>query len=166
MGKLRNILTPFVHRIIVATSILIFTLLYLFEISSLKNAQDKLLVNPVIWIIFLLYPIIIWQEWREKRKKETTHEATNEAESEASSRLSKKVFLFMISTLLYLVLMNYIGFIISTIAFMPFLMWVLGTSSKKILIILPIATTVVLYLLFNNLLGIPLPQGIILQGVL
>jgi hypothetical protein len=164
VGKSGKFFTTFIHRIIVATGILLFTILYFFEIDSLKNAQDKLLVNPVIWIMILLYPIIIWQEWKEKRKEEHTEKA--EEDDESSARMSKKIFFFMLSTFLYLILMNYVGFIIMTIVYMPFLMWVLGTKSKKTLIILPIVFTVLLYILFNNLLGIPMPQGILLEGVL
>lgn len=174
MGKFRSILTPFVHRIIVATAILAFALLYLYEIADLKNAQDKLLVNPVIWIIVILYPIIIWQEWRtfKKNKQEETEgkiDANNEEEpdgsSETSAKLTKKIFFFMLSTFVYLLLMDSLGFMITTVLYMPFLMWNLGTKSKTVLIILPIVTTIVLYFLFNLLLDIPLPQGI-LQGVL
>lgn len=182
MNKRGNILTIFSHKIIVATGILIFTLIYFWDVSSLNNSQDKLLVDPVIWIIILLYPIIIWQEWREKNNKTTekvgiteqllddadlTDQLENEEEEdEASARLTKKIFYFMLSTLLYLLIMNYLGFVITTIIYMPIIMWILGTKSKKTLILLPIGFTVLLYILFSNLLGIPLPQGLLLQGVL
>jgi len=169
VDKSNKKITPFIHRVLVATLILFFVIIYYLDISSLKDSQDKLLVNPVIWLVIILYPIIIWQEWKEKRKRDMKHEETLEThevdeDDETSVTLSKKVFLFMISTLLYLILINYVGFIISTILFMPSLMLILGTKSKKIVIILPIITTVVLYFLFNNLLGIPLPEGVLLQG--
>ena len=153
----------FMHRIIVATAILLFAILYLFEIGSLKSVQDKLLVNPIIWIMFLLYPIIIWQDWKEYRKKSSTEEVAPDGES--SSRMNRKLLFFILSTFVYLLLMDYVGFIIITILYMPFLMWVLGTTSKKTLIILPIVFTVLMYILFNNLLGIPMPQGILVEGV-
>lgn len=170
MGKFRGLFSPFAHRIIVATGILLFALLYLYEIGSLKNPQDKLLVNPVIWIIIILYPIILWQEWRQfkgKQSEEVQSEETKEDEdSETSARLTKKIFFFMLSTFGYLILMNYLGFFIMTILFMPLLMWILGTKSKWILIILPIVTTGILYILFDPILGIPLPQGMLIEGVL
>lgn len=167
---MEKFLTPFVHRIIAATLIFIFTLIYFIDASSLENQQDTLMVQPVLWIMIILYPIIIWQEWRAEKKrkveKQKTAEEEEDADEDTSIRLSKKVFLFMIFTFIYLILMNYIGFIISTIVYMPALMWVLGTKSKKMLIILPIVTAMVLFFLFNNLLGIPLPQGVLLEGVL
>lgn len=170
MGKFRGLLSPFAHRIFVATGILLFALLYLYEISSLNHSQDKLLVNPVIWIIVILYPIIIWQEWRQfkgKQAQEQTSEPEKEKESsETSAKLTKKVLFFMLSTFGYLIGMNYLGFFMMTIIYMPLLMWVLGTKSKRILIILPIATTIILYVLFDMVLEIPLPQGLLLQGVL
>lgn len=168
MGKLRNLLSPFAHRVIVATGILLFALLYLYEIGSLKNPQDKLLVNPVIWIMVILYPIILWQEWRQfKQSKSEEETAEDDKESaDTSAKLTKKIFFFMLSTFGYLILMNYFGFFIMTILYMPLLMWILGTKSKWTLIILPIVTTVVLFVLFDLVLGIPLPQGVLIEGVL
>jgi len=165
MGKF---LTPFVHRIIAATLMLVFALIYLIDISALENEQDTLMVNPVIWIMIVLYPIIIWQEWRAEKKKRAEKEdlAEDGEEPESSVGLSRKVFLFMVLTFIYLILMNYIGFVISTILYMPVLMYVFGTKSKKLLITLPIVTALALFFLFNNLLGIPLPIGVLLEGVL
>lgn len=165
---MRKFLTPFVHRIIAATLILVFALIYLIDVSALENEQDTLMINPIIWIMVILYPIIIWQEWKAAKKQKAKKEENVEedTESETFVRLSRKVFLFMIFTFIYLVLMHYIGFIISTILYMPVLMYVFGTKSKKMLIVLPIVTAVVLFILFNNLLSIPLPQGVLLEGVL
>lgn len=169
MEKIGTMLTPFVHRIIVATAILAFALFYLFDISDLKNPQDKLLVNPVIWIIVILYPIIIWQEWRtfkeEQPKEEKTDSQNDENSSETTTRMTKRIFLFMLTTFVYLLLIDFVGFIITTVLYIPILMWILGTKSKKVLIILPIVTTIALYILFDLLLEIPLPHGI-LEGVL
>ncbi|WP_339182039.1 tripartite tricarboxylate transporter TctB family protein [Oceanobacillus sp. FSL W7-1293] len=169
MGGLGKFFNAFVHRVIVATGILIFSVVYLVDISSLNSAQDKLMVNPIIWIIILLYPLIIWKEWKEwkevKQSADTGEKESDEVD-ESSAKLSKKVFLFMLSTLIYLVLMNYLGFLIMTIIYVPTLMWILGTTSKKVLIILPIAFTLLLFYLFNNLLGIPIPSGLLLEGVL
>ncbi|CEI81894.1 hypothetical protein J18TS1_16960 [Oceanobacillus oncorhynchi subsp. incaldanensis] len=166
MGGLGKFFNTFVHRVIVATGILIFSVVYLVDISSLNSAQDKLMVNPIIWIIILLYPLIIWKEWKEVKQSTNTDEKDSDEADESSARLSKKVFLFMLSTLIYLVLMNYLGFLIMTIIYMPILMRILGTSSKKVLVILPIVFTLLLFYLFNNLLGIPIPSGILLEGVL
>lgn len=164
-------LTPFVHRVIIATLIFLFVLIYLFDVSNLNYQQDTLMVKPILWIMMVLYPIVIWQEWRSAKKqnaekKETGNEKAESEEDDTSTRLSKKVILFMVFTFAYLILMNYIGFIISTIIYMPALMWVFGTKSKKMLIALPIATAFLLFFLFNNLLGIPLPQGVLIEGVL
>lgn len=166
MDKQRKLFSHFSHRIIVATGILIFTLIYFVDVSSLNNPQDRLMVSPVIWIIIILYPIIIWQEWKENKKRKNDEQLQEQSEDdETSAKLNKRILLFMVSTLVYLAVMSYLGFIISTIIYMPFLMWVLGTKSKKVLVVLPIAFTILLFFLFNNLLGIPLPQGF-LQGVL
>lgn len=155
---------PFIHRIIVATSILILAVIYFFDVKDLKNPHDRLLISPVFWIMVILYPIIIWQEIREAKK--TIHDS-EEVEGDGDSyRLTKKVGFFMISVMIYLILLNYIGFIISTILFLPALMWILGTKSRLFPIIFSIIATGLLYLFFDILLGIPLPIGILIEGVL
>lgn len=98
MNKFRFLFTQFSHRIIMATLILLFTLVYLYDIGSLKDSQDKLLVSPVIWIIIILYPIILFQEWREFKdksySKQSEEDFAEEEDSEESAKLTKKSFLF------------------------------------------------------------------------
>lgn len=155
---------PFIHRIIIATSILILAIIYFFDVQDLKNPHDRLLISPVFWIMIVLYPIIIWQEIREARNnKKESDETEDDGET---YKMTKKIGLFMISIVIYLTLMHYIGFIISTVLFLPALMWILGTKSKVMPIVFSIIVTGVLYLFFDILLGIPLPAGILLEGVL
>ncbi len=61
----------------------------------------------------------------------------------------------------YAILVNSLGFLISTFLFL--LIWMAGIErlNWKTIIMVSIATTVVLYLIFNLLLDVPLPKGIL-----
>src|SRR5699024_12464485 len=116
MGKF---LTPFVHRIIAATLILLFTIIYIIDASALENSQDPLLVIPVLWILVLLYPIIIWQEWRAAKKQEAEQQADADAEGDAENDTclehSQQGLLRMIASFIYLIFVNFSGWLISAL---------------------------------------------------
>lgn len=156
---------PFIHRLIVPTGIMLLAVIYFFDVQALKNPQDRLLINPIFWIMVFLYPIILWNEWRnwKSRTKLDFKSADKGAEpDEYNVKLTKKVALFMLSVALYLATVNFVGFVVMTLMFIPLLMYILGTKSVKLLILIPILATFVLYMLFGFLLGIPLPVGILI----
>lgn len=57
----------------------------------------------------------------------------------------------------YIVLMDFIGFIISTMIFLFASMWFYGETRIKILIPVTIAVTAIIYLLWTMVFNIPLP---------
>ncbi len=67
-----------------------------------------------------------------------------------------------IAFLTYVVLMYYLGYPISTLIFMPVLMWVLGPRNRKAVLVITLTTlsvTFVIYYSFLKLLRIFLPEG-------
>ncbi|WP_226530750.1 tripartite tricarboxylate transporter TctB family protein [Metabacillus niabensis] len=64
-----------------------------------------------------------------------------------------------ILTILYLLLMNFIGFLILTPIYIFGLLWLLTYREVKKLIFLSIGTTIGITALFQYLLGVPIPQG-------
>lgn len=162
MKEKNKLLSKFAHRIYAVTAIFIFALVYLYQMTSLKNPQDKILVNPVIWLMIIMFPIILWIEWRQFREDFNHQEEGETLESETNATLTLRVVLFIIITFLYLIVMEKLGFVLSTLVYIPLLMWVLGTKwrdSKLVFILLPILLTIGLYLLFETVLDIPLPEG-------
>ena len=63
----------------------------------------------------------------------------------------------LLSLTLYVTLLEYVGFIISTIIFVITAMLVFGERNKKSLVIVPITTAVVVYYLFSVAFMIVLP---------
>lgn len=161
----KNILiSAFTHRIIVATVIFLCATYYFVDVQALKNAQDRLLINPVYWIMVALYPVILWQEWKERAKTNETLVEENE-DDESKVTLTKKLFLYMVFIVIYLVGLNYTGFIMTSLLIMPILMIISGAKSKSKIIIVPIVTVFILYMIFGYLLEVPLPQGLFIEEV-
>ncbi len=71
----------------------------------------------------------------------------------------KSIFFVTLLTILYIVLIHFIGYGISTVIFMAVLLWILKIRSKSIFILLPIITTLTLYFIFNHVLMVLLPEG-------
>ncbi len=76
----------------------------------------------------------------------------------------KYVLFVILITVIYLFLINYLGYAISTFFYIFFLMWILGVRTIGMLILVPLLTTTALYLMFNHLLMVLLPKGIIFGG--
>ena len=63
--------------------------------------------------------------------------------------------------ILYLIVMPYLGFVIATLVFVAGIMLYLGMRNILVLIFVPIGVTLFGYLVFNNILYIFLPRGVI-----
>lgn len=147
------------QRLILPTIIIIAAFLYFLEVQGLKNSDNRLLINPVFWIMLVLYPLIIWHEiktWKRINSNIKQNE-DNTYDPETTRPLSKKLSFYMIGIAIYLSLINYLGFVIMTLLFLPTLMFFFGTKSIKILTITPIVVILIIYFIFINLLSLPFP---------
>ncbi|WP_059104274.1 tripartite tricarboxylate transporter TctB family protein [Shouchella shacheensis] len=161
------------HRLILPTLILCFSITYFIEVKALSS-QDQLLINPIFWVVLFLYLLVIVQEckqWKQKnetlgdvsattdinQEKMTLEDAEAITKSEGDARLTKKVFYYMVGIALYLVLVEPLGFVIVTLAFLSVMMRVLGTKSFKVLTTVPITVVLIIYFIFVEALGIPFP---------
>ena len=69
----------------------------------------------------------------------------------------KKVLPLLIVFTIYVYAFKYIGYMISTIIFLIIAMYIFKERRVKLLVSVPIITSVVIYFLFKNLFLIPLP---------
>ena len=78
--------------------------------------------------------------------------------------LSKQFYPVFFAAIGYLILMNYLGFYISTIIFMTVVLLYLKVP-KKYTVITVIAIIVLIYCAFTLFLGVKLPAGKLLKGI-
>ena len=77
--------------------------------------------------------------------------------------LNRQVVVLMLITLAYIIGINYLGYLLATVAFGILAMAYLGMRDKKILIGVPILVAVALYLMFTEVLFVVLPSGTLLE---
>ncbi len=80
------------------------------------------------------------------------------------ARDPKKFFILILSLIVYVWIMRYIGFIISTLIFLPVTMRYMGYDKFRKSIIISAAITLFVYVLFVKLFEIQLPEATILFG--
>lgn len=90
------------------------------------------------------------------KKKENTKSSNPEFENQSFSR----VILGIIIIIAYLILFQYLGFILGSFLIMIFFMWFFRVKNIALLIIIPILTIFLVYLFFEIFLKVQLPDGI------
>jgi len=94
-----------------------------------------------------------------KAEGKAVEEPTPEAIAAAGSR-RKKVALSIVCILVYIVIMPGIGFILSTLLFVPSFALALEERRKMVLIISPFLITAITILVFAKFITIPFPKGV------
>ena len=72
----------------------------------------------------------------------------------------KKVAFTLLSLILYLALLNYLGYLLTTFLFLGYLVKFIGKRGWGLSIFVSILATLVSYSLFARWMGVPLPTGI------
>ncbi len=80
------------------------------------------------------------------------------------ARDPKKFFILILSLMVYVWIMRYVGFIISTLIFLPVTMRYMGYDKFRKSIIISAGITLFVYILFVKLFEIQLPEATILFG--
>ncbi len=76
----------------------------------------------------------------------------------------KKFFILVVSLIVYVWIMKYLGFIISTLIFLPVTMWFMGYKKLVKSIIISIGITLFVYILFVRIFEIQLPEATLFYG--
>ena len=84
------------------------------------------------------------------------HEEKQETEVIAQTKI---ILPYCVMIALYLFLMSRIGYVVSTVVFMMVSLLYLKFKSKIGMVIISIVTTILIYLMFSNFLGVILPRA-------
>ena len=137
-------------EIIVPLLMLAFTVAYYAQSYQLsKNSLAFPSVFLIILLITSVYSII----------KSITIVTPEVEEREDSALVTKKVVLYFLMLALFVFALPYIGVYIAIPAFLVITMLLLNVRNIKTLIIIPVAVTVAIHLVFVVLLSTRLPTG-------
>ncbi|MEW8957671.1 MAG: tripartite tricarboxylate transporter TctB family protein [Moorella sp. (in: firmicutes)] len=71
----------------------------------------------------------------------------------------KRIIVSLISIIIYMLLIEPLGFTLSSFLFLFFLIWYLGRYNVLLIILLALITSVIIYFLFIQFLGLTFPVG-------
>lgn len=133
----------------------IFTALVFYLSSQLPDLSSGSVTGPeffpnllAITLVFLLVLLFI----STVRMKENT-------ELELLSPIAIKTYKTMVIILTYLLAMNYLGFIVSTVILLFVLLSFLGRFDLIKNLIISVGATAVIYIIFKIILSVPIPSG-------
>jgi cellulose synthase/poly-beta-1,6-N-acetylglucosamine synthase-like glycosyltransferase len=110
------------------------------------------LIGVTILVISIL---IITREWKNKAKNENIFFPQVDLEK------MKGAGILLIFSLIYIILLGPLGFFIVTPVFMIICLWYLGLHEWVKLSLISILTTICVFLVFNTLMGVQLPMGMV-----
>jgi putative tricarboxylic transport membrane protein len=102
--------------------------------------------------------IMILENYLRTSKREETAKSREAKEKIGSMRLVVAAAL----TFLYLITYQYLGHLVSSFIFISGFMYFLNTRNPFLLVGVPAAISLLIYVIFKILLGVPLPTGIML----
>lgn len=147
--------------------VIIFATFFLASTPQIQSTNQSFIIGPKTWpyillilMIFLgLYGII---STLIKSKVMKSEQITSEEEAEPVRKIFKLSIpiISLLVVIIYVLLLNIIGFIFSTILFLYGITLLLGTKKQTTAILFAIITMAIFVILFSVLLQIPLPRGL------
>ena len=128
--------------------ILLWSLSYFFEIHD-QGTQDQMLIRPVFYIMVILFIVNAITDFIELKK--------NNTDSFSISDGTQKILCYVVAVACYILILPYMGFIVASIIFLLGSLYLLGVRKKSMLLGLPIVMSMFLYIMFVELLQVPLP---------
>ena len=84
----------------------------------------------------------------------------NESEKKEKSKIDiKSLLIFGLICILYLLVFNFLGFVLSTIILLVLLMMLLGERRWWFILLVSVISSLIIYLLFAKYLSVMLPKG-------
>jgi len=139
---------------IIPLGILVWACTYFNEIRS-QSLQDQMFIRPVFYLLAVLFIVNGVNDFRSFSKSSQVAAKPKDDED------TKKVIGFILLVLVYLLLVTYVGFIITSVVFLFSCLLLFGVKSKVLLVFMPLGVSLFLYVLFAVWFGVPLPEGLL-----
>jgi len=108
---------------------------------------------PQVLLVILFILCLFWLLIEILYKRSSEHHESN--------IVFARVICTVILTLIYILMLNIVGFYLMTAIFISTLMYFLGIKEIKIIFGISVFFTILLYIGFSIFLGVPTPQGIL-----
>ena len=151
---------------VVIISFFIFMLINSFKLHEIRRFGEMgsgfwpiLILSTAILLSILLLVSTIKKYLKEKKKASVEATISREALVDLKNR-RKKFVLSVILLLIYIIIMPWIGFVLSTLIYVLAFILALEERRKYVLIISPILVTALIVIIFAKFIVIPFPRGV------
>lgn len=144
-----------IQKLAFPTVAMLWVTYYFIETMS-KPESARILIGPLYLLLLVLFALICHADFREYRKMA----ARPETPVMIDTRAGKAVWLCLVASAIYVAVMPYLGFLLSTTAFLAIGFTSLGAKNRALSFIVAVVFTVALYYFFHTLLYVALPSGI------
>lgn len=118
-----------------------------------------LILSTAILLSIILLISNLMNYLKDQKKTPSGAAISPEAQMDLRSR-RRKISLSIIFLLIYIIIMPWIGFGLSTLIYVTAFILVLGERRRWVLILSPILVTVLVVLIFSRFITIPFPKGV------
>ena len=127
------------------------------EKSSVINSR---FFPKLLSILLIILSIIMSAENYLKKSPEEERDSGDKKDAQAEKHAWMRLILLGVLCLLYYLAFEPLGFLVSSALFMFGFSLILKTRKWYVILSLSVVSPLLVYLLFNTLLGAPLPEGI------
>lgn len=149
------------NRIISIVVVAVSAILYWFTLQMPEGPArfPKLLLVSLVILAALLFLTTFWR--RDSNNPAVSRGQSVSVPEPGSKDKGKGIKVISILVVLggYIALISTIGYIISTLLATLTVMLIMGERKLTRLVVVPVATSLILYVAFANLLRVPLPKG-------
>lgn len=143
--------------IVISIALFIFCGLY-FYLSLSFTPQARFLPQYVIALLFLLTIGLFISALPKKTKNDAQDNVEKKKEEPI---IFKRVMGVLIISLLYVFLLDKIGFYITTAFYLTIVMYFLGIKNYKLILFITVFFTSIIFIIFKFLLEVSTPKGIL-----
>jgi len=132
-------------NIYLSITLIILSIIVFIESLKLPNidAQFPKLISISLFITAIILVISSLKIKTQEKKKEYNY---------------WRAGIVIVGLILYILILRWLGYLLSTGLLITYVIFILGYNKRKQIIVVAIVATVVLYLIFKILLGVPLPM--------
>lgn len=140
------------------TIVLAWAATYYVEVMG-YSAKNHRLIQPVFWVMVLLYVINGITDYREWKKEQAQEGEKPSALKNLDREKAVRVVSVVAVMAIYVAVLGLLGFVISTLLFAGVVLFIMGERKWYKLVGIPLVLALFLYVVFRLALSIPLPTG-------
>lgn len=153
------------YELLVLLALFSYATYYYLEVSALSGQKTNLLmIGPVYWALLVCIVALAVSKIIEAQKtiESQVSESLNPSTQQTNGRFVRNAIAFSVSTIVYVFLLDRVGFVTTSFLYLSCLTFLLGARSIWLVIVLPASVVGFLYVTMSIFLRFRLPEGLLI----